>query len=124
MTVGHYERVLPRDLFNEANLLKNLGRLFLLLDDAQKDCTLVHEYSDRPFCIAQDDSSGAITCSNIYLLKGKTRHYLWRPLNSRQPWPLFIMTEDEDVINVFHQDSDEGIITGEFAEFIGYGRTS
>lgn len=117
MTLKHYERVLPRDLFNEANLLKCLGRLFLLCDDAPKDCTLVHTYSDRPFHVSQDDATGAITCVNIYMYIGDERILFWRPLNSREPWPLYIEYDDE-CISVF---DDNGNLTPEFKEVIKYG---
>ncbi len=32
-----YHRVLPRDLFNDANLLKCMGRLIMLIDDLRME---------------------------------------------------------------------------------------
>ncbi len=117
-TRSHYKRVMPRDAFNEGNLLKCLGRLFLLLDD-RKDTqyTLVHEFIDRPFCIVQDETSGDITCSNVYMMLYCAHYLFWRPINSREPWPLFIETMNDDVISVFDEHGD---LTTEFKEFIGY----
>lgn len=40
-----YRRVLPRDLFNEAKLLKCLGQLSLMIHDGK--CELRVEHSDE-----------------------------------------------------------------------------
>lgn len=116
-----YTRVLPRDAFNEGNLLKCLGRLFLLCEDAPKNCKLVHVCTDGPFYIMQNDADGAITCDNIFLGVGNdhTLVNFWRPLNSREPWPLYVVYKDE-IINVFNDDP-EGNLSDEFKELIGYG---
>lgn len=125
MTLKSYVRVLPRDAFNEGNLLKCLGRLFLLCDDApkRKSCQLVHVYDDQPFRIEQDDATGAITATNVHMVLGGEIVYFWRPLNSRQSWPLYIEINNE-TIQVFVDDIPEGILTGDFKELIGYGNRS
>lgn len=114
--IQHYERVLPRDLFNEANLLKCLGQLYLLIEDVPKRCTLVHTFSDRPFAISQDQSNGAIACVNVYMLLDSVKYLFWRPLNSHRSFPLYINALD--YIDVF---TEEGQLTDKFKQFIGYG---
>jgi hypothetical protein len=107
-----YMRVTPRDLFNEANLLKCLGRLMILLDNlpASGHLAVLDEGDGSPFDIQQDDSSGAIEVVNLPLRIGGQQYRLMRPLNSRQPWPLYAENYD-DAVSVF---TDDGHLSGEF----------
>jgi hypothetical protein len=87
----NYYRVLPRDLFNEANLLKCLGRLSLLIHDGKLprwDCL----HDGGAFDIEQDESDGSLFVKNVRFTVGGHPIHLYRPLNSREPWPL--LTED------------------------------
>lgn len=86
-----YQRVIPRDLFNEANLLKCLGRLSLLVHNLEGRINNVPfkiEYDGEPFDIRQDESGG-LYCSNFKFYCGEEEVELTRPLNARDPWPLF-----------------------------------
>lgn len=95
-----YTRVLPRDLFNEASLLKCYGRLWLLIEGhpiAQFD-----EEDVPAFDIAMDESDGSLTIRNLTLRVSLAPRRLKRPLNSRQPWPLWIESDSGgDDIPVF-----------------------
>jgi hypothetical protein len=100
-----YRRVIPRDLFNEANLLKCMGRLALL-----REHMLAEDVAE--FRIEQDESDGSISVVNLPLwLKAKT-YRLFRPLNSRAPWPLYLTYGDDDIA-VFDEYGD---LTQQFAE--------
>lgn len=94
-----YARVIPRDLFNEGDLLKCLGRLWLVLDQVPAyHATLDHVVCDR-FEIVQDPSDGSISCSSIALqVRGPDHQWfradLFRPLNSREAWPLWARIGD------------------------------
>lgn len=83
-----YQRVIPRDLFNEANLLKCVGRLVLLIEDGKLDWR--YDYDNTPFEIYQDESDGSIKIANIHFWDTTIgeRIYVWNPLNSRAPWPV------------------------------------
>lgn len=81
----NYARVIPRDLFNEANLLKCYGRLALEVD---------LEHDGGAFDIQQDPASGALHVANVRLVVRGREVPLFRPLNSREPWPLWATTED------------------------------
>jgi hypothetical protein len=113
-----YRRVLPRDLFNEANLLKCYGRLWILIEGREKQARLEEEYCMR-FDIVQDDASGAITISNLYFTVRGVRYRLMRPLNSREAWPLLVEHMDPEAdfesIPVF---DDEGNFTPEMLAFL------
>lgn len=105
-----YTRVIPRDLFNEANLLKCYGRIYINLETAGLDnVELVHD--GEPFDIQQDENSGDIFVANVVLEAAGKPCRLHRPLNSRAPWPLCLTTDEEEQIQVFNED---GAFTDEF----------
>jgi hypothetical protein len=110
-----YIRVIPRDLFNESNLLKCYGKLALELDRLQGHSANLHEGDGSPFKIEQDEGSGSLTIANIPFTIGGRQWVLSRPLNSRRPWPLYAENDDESV-SVFE---DNGELTPEFAGLIG-----
>lgn len=114
MRTSTYTRVLPRDLFNEGNLLKCLGRLWIILESERFENVLFLEESVDRFDVAQDDSDGSLSVRNITLNVRGLPHRLWRPLNSREPWPLFVGTRNGEyhiddilVLNNFGDLTDE-----------------
>ncbi len=108
-----YIRVLPRDLFNEANLLKCLGALWILVDGkgpaAQFDVEAVEHFD-----IHQDPNDGSIFAANLPFSMGGRRAHLSRPLNSRQPWPLYISFPDHPEIDVSPVLDEHGKLSHEF----------
>lgn len=89
------KRVLPRDAFNDANLLKCIAHLTMLIEDGK--IQLRYEYDSKPFDIQQDWTSGATFVANVKFFdrNGKPlAHY--RPLNSRYAWPLILLCTDAD----------------------------
>jgi hypothetical protein len=109
-----YRRVIPRDLFNEANLLKCLGRLSLLLLDHPIYGRAEFRHNGEPFLIEQDEADGSISVPSLrFLIDGEPVH-LSRPLNSRDSWPLWAQV-GEDEVQVFDED---GKLTPEFASLI------
>lgn len=83
-----YARVLPRDLFNEGDLLNCLGRLWIALDE-RRDHRATVWANDAPFQIEQDQSDGSISCLTVALVIDGRRVPLFRPLNARDKWPLW-----------------------------------
>lgn len=113
-----YLRVIPRDLFNEADLLKCCGRLWICLDNLGDANAVLGdddgEHDGSPFDIQQDEGSGALTVANLrFLIHGRPWR-LTRPLNSREPWPLYA-ERDEDCVSVF---TGEGELSPEFRALI------
>ena len=109
-----YQRVIPRDLFNEAKLLKCIGMLALHeLEKGLPDGVQLDNHGDA-FNIIQDECSGDITCQNVRLeVKGR-RLFLWTPMNSREPHPLYIVVNHEE-IEVFEEG---GSVSSEFINAI------
>ena len=109
-----YVRVLPRDLFNEANLLKCLGQLWLLVDGKGPAAQFDVEAVEDGFWIQQDPNDGSIYVANLPFSMGGRRAHLSRPLNSREPWPLYISFPDHPEIDVTPVFDDQGKLSHEF----------
>lgn len=113
-----YSRVLPRDLFNEAKLLKCLGKLCLHIHDGNKALTglkFEHEtIDDEGFIICQDDNDASLFILNIVFTFNDRELYFYTKYNSREDWPLFASFNDDhsDEVNVFDLfgNIDEGFI--------------
>jgi len=104
-----YTRVIPRDLFNESNLLKCYGQLYLNLENMGLESSLRHNTDyDETFLITSSED-GCLTIDNVQLVLNDEEIMLECPLNSREPYPLYIA--DEDFTSVFN---DDGTFTEEF----------
>lgn len=114
---GSYTRVIPRDLFNEANLLKCLGRFWIKTEHYQPNMVTI-EHDGEPFDVGQNDDDGTISVRNVAISINGTRCHVCRPLNSRAEWPLYFDTE-EDRIAIF---TDAGELTAEVLAMIQAGK--
>lgn len=114
-----YTRVIPRDLFNEADLLKCYGRLWILLDQTQGHQAQLgdeEQLPGAPFEIWQDEADGSLTIANVPFYVRGVRYRLSRPLNARAPWPLWCASPDEEFCDrVFTED---GQLSDEFKKTI------
>jgi len=102
-----YNRVIPRDLFNEGNLLKCYGQIYIELErlPAGTRAELVESLGcGEAFRIVQDES-GRLTIANVHLIVRGENCWLSRGLNSREAWPLWLEGTDSrgeiDPIEVF-----------------------
>jgi hypothetical protein len=95
----------PRDLFNHANLLKCYGRLALILHNrgfGDQLQILSGDHNGERFDIAHtQDGDSYIANVDVTNLSGKSLE-LYRPLNSRDPWPLVCIYHD-DMYDVFDE---------------------
>lgn len=93
-----YARVIPRDLFNEGDLLNCLGRLWIKLDERRDHAArLTHYQALGPFDVKQEEADGSIYVENVLLIVGEFQRPMFRPLNTREKWPLWARFDDEDV---------------------------
>ena len=98
-----YIRVIPRDLFNEAKLLKCLGMLSLYwLNNTQNARSLYridfNEECQGGFDVCQDLSSGDIYSENVTLerIQGESENvFLSHPLNNNSVNPLHFTFRNE-----------------------------
>jgi hypothetical protein len=121
----HYTRVLPRDLFNEAKLLKCVGRLCLLIHDGLTPAGIFFEMQDlQPFKIGLIPD-GHLTVTNLkFYIHGKFVMFK-TTYNSKSEYPLLADYEDIEY-PVF---SNSGSLEPEFIELFNSikndtGRTS
>ncbi len=106
-----YHRVIPRDLFNEAKLLKCLGALWI---ENERLGILKFSETGARFEIEQDNSDGSLYLSNYSAwLNGEPLH-LSTPLNCKLAYPL-LLTRKDKAIFVF---DDNGKLSTEFIEEI------
>jgi len=109
-----YQRVLPRDLFNEAKLLKCLGVLVLKIEDGLLP-ELEYELVGDRFRIEQSQADGSLSVFNLVFTtttKGGRRIDFCTPYNSRANYPLEFLAEgDDDTDTVFDED---GYLTDAF----------
>lgn len=102
-----YHRVIPRDLFNEANFLKCLGQLSLLVHNWHGRINNVPysiEYDGKPFDLDQDEC-GRLYCKNFRFYCDGEEVELSRPLNCREPWPLYGEYKGEEYY-IFNDDGE------------------
>lgn len=109
-----YQRVIPRDLFNEGNLLKCLGQLYLNLEVLNLEGVVMDHYEGEGFeiCRTQD---GDLYVGNIVLHIRDVPYTFLRPLNSRRSYPGYILKLDQDRLDVFNED---GTFTPEFISYL------
>lgn len=110
-----YIRVIPRDLFNEANLFKCLAQLEILTDNPNINARVEirRGFEWDGFGVRQYQMDGSIEANNVMVYVGRYSYvHHFRPLNSRQPWPLYVRIEQDD-IEVF---TDDGKLSPAFLE--------
>ena len=85
----HHTRVIPRDFFNEAKLLKCLGHLELCIVDRQcGGLPLTSEYDGEPFQIEQREHDGGLVCLNYRCYLAGELLSLYTQYNSKSAYPL------------------------------------
>lgn len=112
----YYKRVLPRDLFNEAKLLKCMGRLCLLIHDDMIPVKMekIEDFNCSWTIGLCDDGYLIIKDLEIYV-KGK-RIYFRTVVNSKEGWPLF--AHDPATCCEYRVFNERGVWDREFLEFV------
>lgn len=99
-----YERVLPRDAFNEAKLLKCISKITLLiLDGLLPD--FKYDYDNGAIDIVQDQSDGSIYIKNIIFYYKDRIVTLKTSSNNEENWPLIMVLGDEEYY-LFNENGD------------------
>jgi len=112
MENSSYLRVIPRDFFNEAKLLKCMGQLSLMILDCKTPEGMKIEIAEtgEPFEIQLSDN-GYLFISNYLVTINDAIVSMRTPYNSKAPYPLLCYYDWEE-ITVF---DDSGNFTKEFA---------
>lgn len=109
-----YSRVVPRDLFNEAKLLKCFGQLVLLIHDGLAPKCLEVDEGEGDWEVYQRQDDGGLFLEGLKIQVKSTQLELYTMYNSKESYPLLCMT-DEDEIEVFYKD---GTLTDDFIEYV------
>lgn len=95
-----YTRVLPRDLFNEAKLLKCLGLLCLLIHDGLTPVPMSVNDELGPqdgFCIGLMED-GYLAVANLDIFIRGERHSFRTQYNSKENYPLYVTFDYVDYL--------------------------
>lgn len=113
-----YHRVIPRDLFNEANLLKCYAQIYLNLEPLPDvDAQLIGGDSTTPFRV-EANIDGATWLANVHLIVRGEPVGLERPLNSREPWPLYAFMNPDEPWEQSRVFDDAGAFSPEMLAFL------
>lgn len=91
-----HKRVIPRDLFNEAKLLNNLGHLIILIEEKRINLPLVVEFDGKPFEVQQDYSNGSLFVSNLKIFLGNEEIFFSSRYNDKSKFTLMAKYKDEE----------------------------
>lgn len=95
--MAEYIRVIPRDLFNEAKLLKSMGRLCLLIHDGLVPAPMEVFYEGEEFEIVLDDE-GSLRIRNIQI-KVKDIFIIFKTTyNSKSIYPFYAECDNVDYL--------------------------
>ena len=111
-------RVIPRDLFNDANLLMNLGKLYLKLESLGLSDNL--ESNGQQYDI-YSDIDGETYVDNITLSDVNGDYIsLQRPLNSRDTYSLQYYDKANSELKIVF--TDDGELTEHFVAYLHKGK--
>lgn len=114
-----YIRVIPRDLFNEAKLLKCLGQLALIAHDGHDGKRSaaklrVNFDDDGGFIIDQRPEDGGLFATNLSVTVAGKAVEVYSAYNSKSAYPLLFAWHDEEG-EVFN---DDGTLSDEFCDLM------
>lgn len=112
-----YNRVLPRDLFNEAKLLKCIGHLIIMIQENREPASCKMSYSDLLIPDRFDVAllpEGSLVIQNLGIAVNRKPYIFKTTYNSKANFPLFVQHKDADY-RVF---DEEGKWDSEFHEFL------
>ncbi len=113
----NYDRVIPRDFFNESKLLKCFGQLSLFIHSEKTpvpmDIFIIRNSNSEPFQIGQTND-GYLTITNVEVTINKNKFLFKSKYNSKSNYPLFVMTDDYSEYQVFDEN---GQFDEEFIDF-------
>lgn len=99
-------RVYPRDIFNQANLLENLGHLYIELENLNLEKLFVDQNSEEEsFEMIVSGMDNTQSIKGLYLKMDGELCSPWRSINSRERYSIYIThPETEEEYEVFDQD--------------------
>ena len=95
----NYTRVIPRDFFNEAKLLKCMGILALAVLDGQipQNIDITIDENGDPFNILLDDTWSLLYVSNYDVEINGEIYMVGTRYNSKGNFPFYVLADDEEI---------------------------
>lgn len=103
-TTKTYTRVIPRDFFNEAKLLKCMGLLALKILDGLTPCEISIEENGESFNIELSDE-GSLFISNYNVIVKNTVCHFKTTYNAKGNYPFYCEYDYTDYL-VFDENGD------------------
>lgn len=92
----NHHRVIPRDFFNEAKLLKCLGAFELAVQERRTNgLQITTNFDGEPFEIMQNQGDGTLFCTNYCAFLDGEEIELHTVYNSKDPYPLIGVYKQE-----------------------------
>lgn len=111
-------RTIPRDLFNQANLLENMGKLYIALEKYNlQDSIEDYDWEKDSFEMVIDEDNARAHIQGVCLLTEHGEYSLYRNINARERYSIFIEGDDYETCDVF---TEEGEISEEILSLLGY----
>ena len=116
-----YQRVIPRDLFNESKLLKCLGQLALTIHEGIGPKGLKADHQGDEFRINQRAGDGGLFVEiGLQFMAGEYELTLYTSYNSKDPYPLICETWPDYEFSETYVFDDDGKITDEFRDYVAF----
>lgn len=107
----NYKRVMPRDLFNEAKLLKCMGLLIVCIQDEITPAPMSHNEPDEFVIGLRED--GTLCVVNLTICVKRKPFRFHTTYNSKSNYPLFV----EHMRAEYRVFNEQGEWDEEFIEF-------
>lgn len=108
-------RTIPRDLFNQANLMENIARLYIALEEKAKEGILVDDTPDKDsFTMSVDEHNNTQEIEYIFLNIEDERKSIFRYINSRERYSIYIEDGYGDDLEIF---TESGELSEGFLEY-------
>lgn len=116
MCNNQYNRVAPKDIFSEANFLKNIAQMIFLIEQGKiKGVTYNHCFdpANLPFGSLEHSEEHVLTEPLFTHTESGTSLELVRPRYSKESWPIYATNDEYEEFYVFNTD---GTLNDEFAQ--------
>lgn len=103
-----YKRVIPRDLFNEAKLLKCMGHLALKVHEhlCPEGMKIELDHNGDPFQILLDGDNVVLFINNLKITVNDEPVYMGTNYNSKALYPLVLIHYEYGAVDVFDENGE------------------
>lgn len=112
-----HKRVIPRDCFNEAKLLKCIGHLYIVGERSKNyGIEIDIEHNGQPFEV-ELTKDGSLWLKNVFVFINRSMVLMKTTYNSKANYPLFCAVSHEDEVQELRVFDEDGQLSEEFLKF-------